>query len=67
MSQPTFSCCQDCTSPGEGGRCARMGKCLQLPAEVVAALDDIFGTTHPGLSGPLRTGREVRVAQGDCE
>jgi hypothetical protein len=30
-----------------------MGKCLQLPPEMAAALDDIFGARRPGLSGPL--------------
>jgi len=45
-----FTRCTDCTAPT---RCDRMGKCLQLPPEVAAALDDIFGTCRPGLSGPL--------------
>ena len=53
MADQAFACCQDCTSPGPEGRCARIGQCLQLPAEVVAALDDIFGTERPGLSGRL--------------
>ena len=45
-----FTRCADCTAPT---RCDRMGKCLQLPPEMAAALDDIFGVHRRGLSGPL--------------
>lgn len=50
MTTETFSRCEDCTAPD---RCGRMGKCLQLPPEMAATLDDIFGVHRPALSGAL--------------